>query len=104
MGDDAGLIRSPGTLKARVTGCASHAQAIVVRNGHALARGEVQDGGAELEVEIPVSEAPVRAWYRVDVIDAAGQALAISNPIFLGPPRTPPPTMFGSYAEKLLPG
>jgi len=101
MGDDAGAIRSSGTLRLSVTGCAGHAQALVVRNGQALARVDVQDGGAELEVEIPASEAPVRAWYRVDVIDAAGQALAISNPIFLGPPRTPPPTAFGSFAEKL---
>jgi hypothetical protein len=101
MGDDLGPIRSPACLRLRVTGCQANAQAIVVRNGKALAAAQVRQGQAELEIEIPTGEAPVRAWYRADVLDTADQVLAVCNPIFMGPPRTPPPSQYGVYAEKL---
>jgi hypothetical protein len=101
MGEDAGAIRSPALLNARVTGCAVNAQVILVRNGKALAKAYVQDGAVDVEVKIPIGDVPVRAWYRVDVVDAANQALAISNPIFLGPPRPPPPNPYGRFAEEL---
>jgi hypothetical protein len=101
MGDDAGTLHSPGLLRLVVSGCQGNAQVVVVRNGKTLAKKAVQDGRVELEVEIPLGEAPVRAWYLGDVIDAGGTALAISNPIFLGPRRSPPPTSFGSLAGKL---
>jgi hypothetical protein len=100
IGDELGTIRSPGRLCARVQGCTSKAQLVLVRNGHSIASQDVQGGAAELEIEIPTLDAPVQAWYRVDVINAAHQPLAVSNPIFIGPRRSPSPGAFGNFAGK----
>lgn len=100
MGDELGMIRSPGRLRAGVQGCTGKAQLILVRNGHALASQDVTGGAAELEIELPTFDAPVQAWYRVDVLHAAHEVLAISNPIFMGPRRHPPPGAYGSFAGK----
>jgi hypothetical protein len=99
IGDDAGILHSPGMLRLKVSGCSGSAQLILVRNGKALAKKALQDGVATLEVEIPPGDAPVRAWYRGDVIDASGAIMAISNPIFVGPRRSPPPTSYGNLAK-----
>jgi hypothetical protein len=102
MGEDVGLVHNPGRLSARVWDCRDKARLILVRNGQALARADVQNGASEIEVEIPANEAPVQAWYRVDVLDAASQILAVSNPIFAGPHGNPAPRTYGSFAELLL--
>ena len=88
-------------LRLEVSGCSGSAQLILVRNGKALAKKALQDGAAKLEVDIPPGDTPVRAWYRGDVIDASGAILAISNPIFVGPRRSPPPTSYGNLARKI---
>jgi hypothetical protein len=93
-------IRSPGRLRARVQGCTGKAQLVLVRNGTAIASQDVTGGAAELEIEIPTFDAPVQAWYRVDVLHAAREVLAVSNPIFMGALRHPAPGVYGSFIVK----
>jgi len=73
-------------LSATVTHCTTAARARIVRNGETVSEAAVSDGAADLSFhETPA--AGRTGWYRLDVVDANGWMLAITNPIFVGPPH-----------------
>lgn len=96
MGDDLGIIQTSAWLRGRVEGCEVPARAILIKNGAAVAEAMVYNGQAQVEFEV-LPDNPGHAWFRLDVIDAQDQGMAISNPIFVGPPARPLAETFGSF-------
>lgn len=94
LGADLGDVSGRLAVGATVTECAVPARAQLVRNGEPLAETEVVNGSVALSAGVPV-HAGERAWLRFDVYDHAGRMLAITNPIFTGPPAQPAPATFG---------
>jgi hypothetical protein len=77
------------------------ASARLVCSGMRLAEVPLQEGRAELVVQADLS--PDRpAWYRLDVLDAQGQFLAVTNPIFAGPGAPVGRDAFIDYAAQAL--
>ncbi len=96
IGADLGLWDGEVELTARVWACPEPARALLMKNGRLLAEATVADDGAELRVKDRVY-ADEPAWYRFDVLDRDGLMLAITNPIFTGPARTPEQVRFGDF-------
>lgn len=67
----------------------------LVCNGDVIAEA-AGNGSIQLRVEVGVS-AEISQWFRIDVRDASGQYVAVSNPIFSGPPITPTQNRFGDF-------
>lgn len=99
MGDDAGLIDGPLSLKAHVHGI-GQLTAQLVKNGIVI-----QETSAENEVDIE-ADYPLTptefAWFRLDVRTAEGHYLAVTNPIFTGPAPTPAWHTFGQGTAEVL--
>lgn len=85
IGDDLGMIKTAVDLEARVLDCQGSAEAMLVRNGKVVAKVPVQDGKAEIEMQLEPGEVKDNSWIRFDVIDPEEQMLAVSNPFFFGP-------------------
>lgn len=96
IGADLGAAAGPLTLTAEVWDCPAPAFARVLKNGEPLAEAVVTDGRSALQVQTDVApDEP--AWFRLDVLDAAGLHLALTNPVFAGPPRAPQGRVFGDF-------
>jgi hypothetical protein len=98
MGADLGQWKGEIEFSATVAGCATPANARIVKNGEAIAESAVANGGVRL-TRTDRADATQPAWYRFDVYDAAGLMLAITNPIFVGPRRTPERHWFGDFVS-----
>ncbi|MGH2522130.1 MAG: CehA/McbA family metallohydrolase [Anaerolineales bacterium] len=99
IGADLGPVSGEIRFEASVSGCASPATARIVRRyGEAVAEMEVVDGSASLAPSQRV-DVDTPAWYRFDVLDREGMMLAITNPIFAGPARTPDRNTFGDFVS-----
>lgn len=96
IGADLGEWDGEVELTARVWACAEPARAFLMKNGRMLAEATVADDGAELKVKDRVY-ADEPAWYRFDVFNEDGLMLAITNPIYTGPARTPEKVRFGEF-------
>lgn len=96
IGADLGEVSGQLALSATVTDCAVPARAQLLRNGEPLAEVEVVNGNAALSASVP-AHAGERAWLRFDVYDRAGRMLAVTNPIFFGPPVQAAPATFGEF-------
>lgn len=97
IGADLGEWSGDIKLEARVWACPEPARPSLVKNGVILAEAEVAGDRAELWVTDHVI-AGEPAWYRFDVMTPEGQMLAITNPIYVGPVRTPTLHQFGEFA------
>jgi len=84
VGEKEGKIKFAATILSKPKAM----QAQLVKNGQVIA--EVQVKGKKAEVSFSdMLDGNTPAWYRLDVSDADGQKLAITNPIFTGPRREP---------------
>lgn len=101
IGADLGVMNGAIELTARVSGCPAPARAMIVKNGGVVVEAPVESGGASVSYRDIVSPAQ-SAWYRFDVFDPNGGMLAITNPIFAGPPRTPDRHTFGDFVAGLM--
>lgn len=88
IGDDLGAAAGLLTLTAEVADCLAPAQARLLKNGRPLAEAAVADGRAALTIQTELTPDEA-AWFRLDVQDADGLWLALTNPIFAGPPPAP---------------
>lgn len=93
---DAGAV----TLSATVSHCTTAANARILRNGETVAENAVSDGSAALSFHDTLAAAQ-SGWYRLDVIDASGLMLAITNPIYVGAARTPEMSSVKDFAAAL---
>ncbi|MGQ0604815.1 MAG: CehA/McbA family metallohydrolase [Anaerolineales bacterium] len=96
IGADLGNVSGAVELKATVSECPPSARALMVRNGHPMAEVPEADGGINLHLHAGANRGE-SAWFRCEVFDAQGELLAITNPIFHGPPPTPSKKTFGEY-------
>ncbi|GAB4422517.1 MAG: hypothetical protein Kow0031_00330 [Anaerolineae bacterium] len=73
-------------------------EARLVKNGDTLAVAQLADDTPWQHTE-PV-DAAQPAWFRLDLFDAGQRRLAVTNPIFTGPPVAPsPPHSYGAFVE-----
>ena len=72
------------TFNATVSHCSTAARARILRNGETVAEAAVTDGGASLSFR-EILKTGQKSWYRLDIVDAIGWMLAITNPIYVGP-------------------
>ncbi len=98
IGADLGEWDGRVELTARVWACPEPGRAMLMKNGHLLADADIAGDGAELRFTDRVY-ADEPAWYRFDVLTPDGQLLAVTNPIFTGPTRTPDKILFGDFLE-----
>jgi len=71
-------------------------QAQLVKNGAVIAWEQVK--GRDVSVQVRVkADADSSEWFRLDVTDKEGDVLAITNPFFAGPPKTPDRYLYGDY-------
>jgi hypothetical protein len=102
MGDDLGVTTRGIEYIARVTNADGQARARLICNGEILQEEPVVDGRAELRLQAAVQNSRGQAsWWRCDVVDGDEQMLAISNPIFSGPRKTPTVRTFGELLHLL---
>jgi hypothetical protein len=97
IGADLGQWDGEVELTAQVWACPEPARALLMKNGRLLAESAVSGDGAEIRMKDRVL-ADQPAWYRFDVLTRDGQMLALTNPIFTGPARTPAQVRFGDFA------
>ena len=88
IGADMGEKEGEITFAATILSKPKTMQAQLVKNGQVIA--EVKVKGKQVEISFSdILDKNTPAWYRLDVSDADGQKLAITNPIFTGPRREP---------------
>jgi hypothetical protein len=98
IGADLGELSGAIDFKATVTDCPSSARAQIVKNGHVISEVPVEGGQASLRYSADAM--PTRSdWYRLHVADREGQMLAMTNPIFVGPRRTPDSHTYGDFVS-----
>lgn len=68
----------------------------LVKNGQVIAEAKVKGKKAEISFS-DMLDGNTPAWYRLDVFDADGQKLAITNPIFTGVRCEPTLFMYGDF-------
>ncbi len=96
MGADLGQIEASLSLSATVSASPTAGCARIVKNGQVIAEAPVN--GRQTSLQARDNTEPDRpAWYRLDVMDEAGQLLAITNPFFTGPQREPELQTFGDF-------
>lgn len=96
IGAEVGAVKGILQFNATVTNSPDSAYAQIIKNGNVLVKVPVEARQTSLayEDEIP----SVRGdWYRLEVYDAEKQLLAITNPIFAGPRRTPEWQTYGDF-------
>ena len=96
IGADVGQGEGVIDFTAEVTTCPAPAQARIVKNGRVVAEAAVVGGRAGFGFQDDLRP-DQSAWYRLDVYDSAGLMLAITNPIFAGPPCEPTLHTFGDF-------
>lgn len=96
IGADLGERKGEIELTAIVLDKLSGSRAQIIKNGDVIAETRVRGDRASLQSRDNVN--PARSdWYRFEVWDQSGQALAITNPIFVGPRRTPERHLYGDF-------
>lgn len=96
IGSDLGPAAGSLALTAEVFDCRAPAVARLVKNGQTVAETRVADGRAALSASVKL-DAHEPAWFRLDVVDPDGLTLALTNPLFSGPVRTPNSRRYGDY-------
>lgn len=81
VGDDLGEQSGEIEFKASISDQPETIQAQLVRNGQIIASGEISGEGGSIQFNYMVDKASSN-WFRFDVLNDSGQALAITNPIF----------------------
>ncbi len=76
------------TLQATISAGPAPAEAHLIHNGQTIARQPIAATPAAFGYTLPPSTGNA-GWIRLDVVSAAGHILAITNPIFIGPAKTP---------------
>lgn len=99
IGADLGQWDGEVELTAQAWACPAPARARLLKNGRLLAETDVTGDGVELRVKDQVY-AGEPAWYRFDVLDPDGLLLAVTNPIFTGPARTPEKVLFSEFSHQ----
>lgn len=91
-GEASGLLK----FKATISNSPPSAYAQIIKNGEVLVKVPVEAGQTSLYCEDEIL--PARGvWYRLEVYDTEKQLLAITNPIFVGPRRTPELQTYGDF-------
>jgi hypothetical protein len=83
-------------FKATINNSPDSALAQVTKNGEVVTKVSVEAGQTSLHYEDRILSTE-SAWYRLEVYDAEKQLLAITNPIFTGPQRTPDLQTYGDF-------
>ncbi len=96
IGADLGTVEGVIEFQAKVVDCPDPAFAQIIKNGGDVVTVAVKRGQARLGFTDWASAAEP-AWYRLDVYGEDGRMLAITNPIFTGPPRLPKRLTFGDF-------
>jgi len=102
IGDDLG--EQSGEMKVTVTISNKPDNILVqlVKNGEILAKELLK--GREANVQFRDRVNPAHSdWYRLDVLDVKGQALTITNPIFVGPRKHPQIQTYGELLNLASP-
>ena len=90
IGDDIGEQDGEVEFTAKIDKLTDIAQARLVRNGQVMAREQLNEGERSLQFRSEVDRTS-SSWYRLDVVNDKGQALAITNPIFTNYENKEPP-------------
>jgi hypothetical protein len=72
----------------------------IVKNGFTFSEATVSDGSWTIEAHDLANPAHP-AWYRLEAVDTSGKVIALTNPIFTGPRRTPRLRTFGEIQSSL---
>lgn len=97
IGADLGEWSGRMTLEAHVLlGATDTAQARIVSSSGVRAVAWIHDDQKSLECELTIKP-PRRHWYRLEVLSAGGDLLAITNPIFVGPRSEPRLSKYGDF-------
>lgn len=94
IGEDLGQLDGPLNIitTARYTGTITLQ---LVKNGEVICQA-TGDNQISLQTTLPLTPSePV--WYRVDIRNQDNQYIAVTNPIFTGPPREPETTKYGDF-------
>jgi hypothetical protein len=98
IGDDIGQVNGEIQFKVTVTGADPNSTARLNSNGQNLFEVLIGEGTSQ----ISFSHQPdpfIPQWYRLEVLDPEGQVIAITNPIFTGPPVESPQEKFEDFLE-----
>jgi hypothetical protein len=98
IGDDLGIYSGGITFIAHCSHTPAHARARLVKNGVVIADEQLK--GSDMPLRFSATADPHEfTWYRLDIIDQQGHILAVTNPIFAGPPRGPALHTFGDLVK-----
>ncbi|MCB9077777.1 MAG: CehA/McbA family metallohydrolase [Anaerolineaceae bacterium] len=100
IGADLGQVAGEIRFLADIFDCPVPGYAQIVKNGSIVREVPVKSRQASLEFNDVLHPAEP-AWYRLDVYDQTGLMLAITNPIFTGPPRQPLLKRFGDFIDRV---
>ena len=98
IGSDLGEIDSAVLFTATVMAAASPFCTRLLKNGQVIAEATSTSEQLTLHYE-DRDDYRKAAWYRLDVLNLAGQHLAITNPIFRGPKPAPMRCQYGDFMQ-----
>jgi len=99
IGADLGLVSGRARLKTTLSAGPQGGRLRMVGGAGLIGEAPIVDGVAELQAELGL-RADRRQWVRAEVVDEAGQRVALTNPIFAGPEPRPALVTFGEIERR----